>query len=297
MNEQTSTCGCCEGVEKLTPMALANRPGLSALAYRAGTHSSFLETMLAQLSAPHFPALAGPSTRDPGDPAIALLDAWATVADVLTFYQERFANEGFLRTATERRSILELARLVGYELRPGVASTVYLAYTIEEDRSVNPPKGMEVTIPAGSRAQSVPNPGELAQPFETQDELLARTAWNKLKPRMSRPQTAESIKAHGLYLKGTATNLKPNDPLLIDFGSGSGGLIPVRIVEVNADTAANNTKVLFRPWLNTEQAVKAISAIAERHVKDPVSPGTETSAKTVEQLKKLAESLYAEGTR
>ncbi len=29
-----------------------------------------------------------------------------------------------LRTAQERRSILELARLVGYELRPGVASSV-----------------------------------------------------------------------------------------------------------------------------------------------------------------------------
>ena len=45
---------------------------------------------------------------------IALLDAWATVGDVLTFYQERIANEGYLRTATERRSVLELARLVGY---------------------------------------------------------------------------------------------------------------------------------------------------------------------------------------
>ena len=51
---------------------------------------------------------AGPSelpeltARDPDDPAIALLDAWATVADVVTFYQERIANEGFLRTATER---------------------------------------------------------------------------------------------------------------------------------------------------------------------------------------------------
>ena len=43
-------------------------------------------------------------TRDPNDFAIALLDAWATVADVLTFYHERIANEGYLRTATERRS-------------------------------------------------------------------------------------------------------------------------------------------------------------------------------------------------
>ena len=59
--------------------------------------------------------------RDDDDFSIALLDAWATVADVLTFYQERIANEAYLRTATERLSVLELARLIGYQLRPGVA--------------------------------------------------------------------------------------------------------------------------------------------------------------------------------
>lgn len=60
------------------------------------------------------------TSREADDATIALLDAWATVADVLTFYQERIANEGYLRTATERRSVLELARLVGYQPRPGV---------------------------------------------------------------------------------------------------------------------------------------------------------------------------------
>jgi len=50
------------------------------------------------------------------------LDGWATVADVLTFYQERIANESYLRTAIERRSLLELARKIGYELRPGIAA-------------------------------------------------------------------------------------------------------------------------------------------------------------------------------
>src|SRR5262245_29640876 len=109
MSEQ---CGCCEGIEKLTPLAVVNRPGLNALAYRVGTHSTFLETMKARLSGfwlevPReelgpdgrlrvdliYP-LRGLTTRESGDPAIALLDAWALVGDVLTFYQERIANEG-----------------------------------------------------------------------------------------------------------------------------------------------------------------------------------------------------------
>src|SRR5207302_7139154 len=129
-------------------------------------HASFLETMQASLSSNDYPALRALTTREPNDPAIALLDTWATVADVLTFYQERIANEGYLRTATERRSILELARLVGYTLRPGVASSVYLAYTLDEDKSVTPPKPTATTILKGSRVQSVPGPGELPQSYE-----------------------------------------------------------------------------------------------------------------------------------
>ena len=44
------SCGCCEGIEELTPAGVANRPGLGALSYRAGTHATFLETMKARLS-------------------------------------------------------------------------------------------------------------------------------------------------------------------------------------------------------------------------------------------------------
>src|SRR6478752_211725 len=158
------TCGCCEGVQPLTPVPHENRPGLPALAYRIGTHGSFRETMQAALS--RQPALAELQTRAEDDPTLALIDAWATVADVLTFYQERIANEGYLRTATERRSVLELARLVGYRLRPGVAASTFLAYTLDP--------GSEVTIDAGARAQSIPGPGELPQSFETADPLAAR---------------------------------------------------------------------------------------------------------------------------
>src|SRR5205823_13214847 len=147
-----------------------------------GTQPTFLETMLARLSTlclsnadecragRGLRPLLDLSTRDTGDPSIALLDAWATVADVLTFYQERIANEGYLRTATERRSIIELARLVGYRLRPGVAASVYLALTIEKDAKV-------VIDPYGVRAQSVPGPGELPQSFENIEKIDARGRW------------------------------------------------------------------------------------------------------------------------
>src|SRR5947207_631218 len=223
------TCGCCEGIQILTPQSTANRPGVNTLNYRVGMHGAFLETMKARLTTMtvDVPSADGQTTetyrplrtlttRDASDFSIALLDVWATVADVLTFYQERIVNEGYLRTATERRSILELARLIGYALRPGVAATVYLAYTIEEDRSEEPLKPVATTIPKGSRVQSVPDPGELPQSFETAEDTEARSEWNNLQVRLTQPQTEQTIRqgqdqephTTRVYLKGIANILK-----------------------------------------------------------------------------------------
>lgn len=257
-----AACGCCEGVEALTPLSTTNRPGLPALSYRIGTHATFLESMKARLSSRDYPPLAKLTSREADDPALALLDAWATIGDVLTFYQERIANEGYLRTVTERRSVLELARLIGYEPRPGVAASVYLAYTIDSNYKE------EAMIPAGSRSQSVPAPGETAQSFETSEDLKARAQWNNLRPRLQQPQTEESIH-HGnganvqIYLKGIATNLKPNDPLLIQFGNNTPEFH--RVLAVNPDAVANRTQVILQSPFSP-RLTSAITAKEEKRL-------------------------------
>jgi predicted phage baseplate assembly protein len=191
-------CDCCEGLP--APPPRTNRPGLPEIAYRLGTYGSFLTQLLAQLS--HFQldnsnSLRALKTRSPEDATIALLDAWAIVADVLTFYQERIANEGYLRTATERRSILELARAIGYELNPGVAASVYLAFTVED----TPQSPKRATIPAGTQIQSIPTQEQLPQTFETAIAFAARAEWNQLRPRLTQPQTL--LQASTLYIAGT----------------------------------------------------------------------------------------------
>jgi hypothetical protein len=205
--QNLNDCGCCEGITVHTPVAIDNRPGLTAIAYRVGTHVKFKQSMLARLSA--YPELAGLKTRDDDDFSIALLDAWAMVADVLTFYQERIANESYLRTANERRSILELARLIGYELRPGVAASTYLAFMLEDAQGA--PR--QTVIDIGTKVQSVPGPGEKPQTFETIEKIEARVEWNALKVKTTElitPQFGHTT----VYLKGTATNLKAGDALL-----------------------------------------------------------------------------------
>src|SRR5215204_1845429 len=206
----TDLCGCCEGLVPSTPVEVYNRPGLATIAYRVGPHAQFKQSMLARLSASDLPALRGLNTRDDDDFAVALLDAWAMVADVLTFYQERIANESYLRTAMERGSLLELARLIGYEPRPGVAASTYLAFKLEDA----PGSPLTATIGAGTKVQSLPGQDELPQTFETGREIEARAEWNELRPRRTRPQ-APAFRDTQTYLDGVTTNLKPGDPLLI----------------------------------------------------------------------------------
>src|SRR5580698_8713145 len=127
----TCTCGCCAGTSVQTPQMLTNRAGLNALAYRVGTWSTFKESMLARLSSADYPALAALKTRDDDDFTVAFLDATSVVLDILTFYQERLANESYLRTAVQQQSLTELSRLIGYQPSPGVSASVYLAFTLK----------------------------------------------------------------------------------------------------------------------------------------------------------------------
>lgn len=272
MNE---ACGCCEGLEPLTPLSTANRPGLEALMYRVGTHATFLETMKARLSSSEFPSLANLRVRDAEDPAIALLDAWAMIADVLTFYQERIVNEGYLRTATERRSVLELARLVGYTLRPGVSATVFPAFMMEIGYNKK-----DSEIPQGTKIQSLPGPGEMPQFFETAEKIAARTDWNEIKPRLSRPLAINRENAglvETVYLKGIATNLRAGDPLLLTFRFETTDINPDypeptpvlrKVATVEPQPVENLTKVTFQPEpLDDEKFLKAFGKTVEKYRK------------------------------
>jgi len=207
-NSTSDTCGCCKGLTPLTPQSSANLPGLSSLSYRVGTHSRFKATMLTNLTERR--GLGQLTSRDNNDPSIALLDASAVMLDVLTFYQERIINEGFLRTAVERRSILELAREIGYELAPGVAAGTYLAFFLETAAGA-PGKA---TIPRGTRVQSLPGQDEKPQSFETVEAISAQAAWNEMKPKTTE-LVLPGFMEDEIYLKGVSTNLKVGDALLI----------------------------------------------------------------------------------
>ncbi|MYU50911.1 MULTISPECIES: putative baseplate assembly protein [Streptomyces] len=213
--------GCDGGQdERRAPAPPHNPPGRTALDYRVGTYGTFLAAMLDRLASPAYPALRGLTVRTPDDPSIGLLDSWAVLGDLLTFHSERIAEEGYLRTANEHRSLALLGRLVGHRPRPGVAADTSLAYTLDRDpRAADLP----VVIPRGARSHSVPaGPDEESQTFETTEDLTARWAWNELAVRRRRPAllTADDLGSRPeLLVEGAQTGLTVGDRLLFDFGA------------------------------------------------------------------------------
>ncbi|HNO35292.1 MAG TPA: hypothetical protein PKK30_13305, partial [Nitrospira sp.] len=214
-------CGCCAGIDAATPGLLFNRPGLSAIAYRVGTYQTFRQSLHARLSDSRWPVLRGLRTRDNDDFTIALLDAWAVTGDILTFYQERIANESYLRTATERLSILEQSRLLGYQLGPGLAAATHLAFTLEESPGLPQQAAQPMTLAVGTKVQSIPGPDEQPQTFETVEAIEARPAWNALLAQQTQLQSL-SWNMTELWLAGTNVSLTVGEVVLIVTESGSG---------------------------------------------------------------------------
>lgn len=142
------SCLCCDPGAPATPVRVSNRPGLSAIAYRVGTFAAFRETMLEAL-ARELPEL---TTRAGDDHAITLLELWAALGDVLCFYQERIANEAFLRTAVRRDSVRRLAQLLDYRPRPGLSAEADIAFILDDDA--------RAALAPGLRLMSLPGANE-----------------------------------------------------------------------------------------------------------------------------------------
>jgi uncharacterized phage protein gp47/JayE len=238
-------CGCCQPSAPLTPLAVYNRPGLSAVAYRIGTYASFRESMLEAIS--RTPELAGLGTRRDDDYAITFLNLFAAAADVTTFYRERYFNEVLVRTATQDESLRRLAQLLGYDPRPGVAALAELAFTADFNKVVQ--------VPVGLRIQSVPAQNQQPQTFETLEAGTVDWRFNNLrvfpKPLPQNPLRQHSVEATLARDVGSqqAASFAANDPVLI-FNNLSFDSVEEKRVK---QTRAEDDRIILR-WTQPVQA-------------------------------------------
>lgn len=191
--------------------AVAGQPEQLPARVHVTAHGRSMARMRTALAAPSQPVgVRALARRPPDEPAIALLDAWAVVADIVAFYTGRVAQEGFLNTATERESVRELTRALGHELRPGVAAQAELAFTVEEA----PGAPQTVTVPQGTPVQSVPSHGQTPQIFETGADLECRAAWNAVPAVATVPQSLGSRPAR-IWVEAAASGVQAGDTLLV----------------------------------------------------------------------------------
>jgi hypothetical protein len=209
--------GCCGGVTVTAPSASFARFGLDRVPLRAGGYWSYRDSLVARLSSADHGALADLKSRDPAvDFSIALIDAWASTGEVLSFYAERLGNETLLPAAQELLSLHMMADLVGYRPGPGVAASTRLAFTMST--AAGAPRA--VTLPSGIKVQSTPGANEQPVLFETTSAIEARPAWNAIRPQLSAKQTLATTTTQ-LYLAGTRSGLKPGDALYYVADDGS----------------------------------------------------------------------------
>jgi len=178
----TTNCDndCVEPFE--FPKKIYNRAGLPHIDYRIGTYANFLEAMFRELNKNEL--LENWTHREPDDPGIALLEGVAVLGDILTFYQELYANEAYLRTAQWRESIADLVRLLGYQLSPGVGGKATFAFQVKGDKPIVVPPG----FPLKSQLDGIEQPVD----FETTTESVAYQALSQF--NLYRPYSLPELK-------------------------------------------------------------------------------------------------------
>ena len=197
------------------PKTIDNRPGLSTIDYRIGSYADLREHMLSRLDAST--VLAEWTHRLPDDPGIALIEAAAEVGDILSFYQDLYANEAYLRSAKWRDSVANLVRLLGYRLAPGVAGRARFAFAVKGAQPVLLPAGLGIQAQlAGDDKPSV---------FETSVQLLAQPALSQF--HLYRPRQAPDIRygtdTFTLWADaGVAVQLKAGDRILVGVARAGG---------------------------------------------------------------------------
>ncbi len=100
------------------------------------------------------------SDQSPNDLGVVLVELFAYMGDILHYYLDRIANESYLDTAVEPRSVIHLLRLIGYELRPPRPASADLTLAFDADTDFEDP----VVIPADSI-------------FETDPEVTGEKIW------------------------------------------------------------------------------------------------------------------------
>lgn len=113
--------------------------------------------------------------HSPNDLGVVLVELFAAMGDALFYYLDRVANESYLETAQERKSVVHLLRLIGYELRPPLPASAALTLLFDEAATgtVQLPKG--IAFATSTKATGAPVGFQYLRPPLTIDRDILPT--------------------------------------------------------------------------------------------------------------------------
>ncbi|MBZ5510976.1 MAG: hypothetical protein LAN70_07370 [Acidobacteriia bacterium] len=234
----TGVCPC----QQTDARAISNPPGRDAIAYRVGDYLSFRHALLLPRAGETELAAWRPGAQ--GDLAVQMLEWWAYVSDVLTFYSERIANEDYLRTAILPESVHRLIRLLGYRPRPGIGAKAVVAALLSGPKAVKLPRGFAI--------QSKPGPGKQPQVFELDADVTVpqRDQLPDAVPAEPAPSPLLLIDGNSVLVRGTISSVKTGDKLLLlqkgwQASAQNYALVTVGLVQPAKDPLGKTNTRLF----------------------------------------------------
>ena len=172
-------------------------PGLDTIARQLVGFPELRALLLSAISdAEHAIPFAHWTAREGNDLGLMLLEMWAYLGDILSFYDEVHAHEAYLRTARRRDSLRKLVELLGYVPTPAVGATVELALEADGRRALS--------LPAGTAFRSGAVDGGPPQVFELDAETLIHPARNRWGVAAPQPTTLADA---GVLASGSAVFL------------------------------------------------------------------------------------------
>lgn len=205
----------CRCDEHHCPTPLAIAAGLALLPRAPGLFPDWRRSLLAGVG--REPALDDWRAREPGDLGLMLVEMGAYMLDVTSFYDQLVANESYLPTARLAGAQRRHVSLLGYQPRPAVGSSVWLAAEADGTRVVD--------LPAGTAIRSGEFDGNPPQVFELDADASVEPRVNRMDVQRVRATELPSPLA-SVSVRGGTVRVRAGDLVVLSAG---GALAATRI--------------------------------------------------------------------
>jgi hypothetical protein len=185
--------------------------GLTRIPRQIATFPEFRAALLREIG--QHSALRDWRGRQSDDFGVMLLEMWAYVSDVTSFYDEVLAHEQYVRTARQRSNLRKVIGLLGYIPRPAVGASVDLAALADGRKAV--------TLPKGTAFRSGAFAGNPPQVFELTADAIIHPLSNEWKILPVRPSTfgSTALSLTTLLCEPGSVSAKQDDLVLVKVGS------------------------------------------------------------------------------